>query len=414
MGSDEGRHSGNARPVVEPNPAGDAPDLTLRALNQRIRQQEILAELGVLALQSTPLSELLDRTAELTAEGLQAEFCKVMEYLPEENRLLVRAGVGWGPGVVGVATVGADLASPAGFALRTGKPVISNHLENEERFRTPELLLQNGVRRAMNVILQGDNSPFGVLEVDSRSEGEFVKHDLAFLQGAANILGMAIERLRYERSLKAAIERQQMLIKEINHRVKNSLAIVRSLLTLQARGEDNPDLAGRLELASSRIAAIARAHDRLYRSDDIERLDLAEYLSGLCQDLEETIGRCTIAFEGSDRTLIATDRAIHVALILTELVTNAAKYAYRGEGGPIHVRLSREGDIAVICVRDEGVGPPSGFDMSGNNSMGLRIVAALTKQLGATIHSRDAWPGAEIRLRVPLSPPEGDGAGAPI
>src|SRR3954465_6855286 len=106
--------------------------------------------------------------------------------MPAEGRVVVRAGVGWEPGVVGVATVGADLASPAGYALRTGKPVISNHLENEERFRTPEILRQHGVHRAMNVILQGDGRPFGVLEVDSRSDDEFLEQDIAFLQGAAN------------------------------------------------------------------------------------------------------------------------------------------------------------------------------------------------------------------------------------
>src|SRR5213078_2996894 len=115
-------------------------------------------------------------------------------------RFLVRAGVGWEPGVVGVATVGADLASPAGYALRTGKPVISNHLENEERFRTPEILRQHGIHRAMNV----------------------------FLQGAANLLGMAIERERHERSLRAALDRHQVLLDEMNHRVKNSLMIVSS------------------------------------------------------------------------------------------------------------------------------------------------------------------------------------------
>ena len=150
----------------------------------------------------------------------------MLEYLPAENRFLVRAGVGWEPGVVGVASIGADLASPAGFALKTGRPVISNHLEIEERFRTPELLVRHGIHRAMNVILQGDGRPFGVLEVDSRSDDEFVEHDLAFLQGAANILGMAIERERHERNLKAALERHQFLIGEMNHRVKNSLALV--------------------------------------------------------------------------------------------------------------------------------------------------------------------------------------------
>ena len=144
----------------------------------------------------------------MVAEGLQAEFAKVLKYLPEENRLLVCAGVGWGPGVVGVATIGADTASPSGYALRTGQPVISNHLDIEERFRTPDLLVKYGIRRAMNVILQGDNTPFGVLEVDSQSEGEFAENDIVFLQGVANILGMAIERQRIEVNLRMTLERQ--------------------------------------------------------------------------------------------------------------------------------------------------------------------------------------------------------------
>ena len=122
------------KPVVEQTPGNKpSPDLTERALRLRIRQQEILAELGVLALQGTKFVDLLHHTARLTADGLGAEYCKVLEYLAAENRLIVRAGVGWDDGVVGHASVGADLASPAGYALRTGKPVISNHLENEER-----------------------------------------------------------------------------------------------------------------------------------------------------------------------------------------------------------------------------------------------------------------------------------------
>ena len=201
-----------SKPLVEPAPGGEPDDMTARALRQRIRQQELLAELGVLALQGTNFIGMLNHTAQMTAEGLGAEYCKVMEYLPAENRLLVRAGVGWDEGVVGKASVGADLASPAGFALRTGKPVISNHLENEQRFRTPELLVEHGIRRAMNVILQGDGSPFGVLEVDSKSEGEFGEHDVAFLQGAANILGMAIEQQHYQRKLQAALDRHQVLL----------------------------------------------------------------------------------------------------------------------------------------------------------------------------------------------------------
>src|SRR5271167_2678212 len=210
-------------PIIELKPSEDEAPAMSHALKRRIRQQEILAELGVTALQGASFDQLMGDTSRLTAEGMQAEFCKVLEHNPAENRFLVRAGVGWDPGLVGVATIGADLESPSGFALRTGKPVISNHLENEERFRTPELLAAHGVRRAVNVILQGEDAPYGVLEADSRSEGEFTEHDIAFLQGAANILGMAIERQRYERDLTAALEHQKVLVKEINHRVKNSL-----------------------------------------------------------------------------------------------------------------------------------------------------------------------------------------------
>jgi GAF domain-containing protein len=180
--------------------------------------------------------------------------------------------VGWEPGVIGVASVGKDLASPSGFALRTGKPVISNQLDNEERFRTPELLRRHGIRRAMNVILQGDGKPFGVLEVDSRSNDEFEEHDIAFLQGVANILGMAIEREQRERSLKTALERQQFLLREMNHRVKNSLSMVASMLHLQASDVGDANLTLHLNEASHRVAAIVRTHDQLYRGSDIARL----------------------------------------------------------------------------------------------------------------------------------------------
>ncbi len=107
--------SDNPKPVIEPGRDGtEHVDFTTRALHLRICQQEILAELGVLALQGTPFLELLNQTARLTAEGMKAEFCKVLEYISAQNRLLVRAGVGWHEGIVGVATVGADLDSLPG------------------------------------------------------------------------------------------------------------------------------------------------------------------------------------------------------------------------------------------------------------------------------------------------------------
>jgi two-component sensor histidine kinase len=391
-------------PLIEPNPSGDGPDTGMRALRTRVRQQELLAELGVKALQGASFNELLSETARLTAIGLEVEFCKVLEHVPSNNRLLVRAGVGWDAGIVGVASVGADLESPAGFALRTGKPVISNHLENEERFRTSDLLKQHGIRRAMNVILQGDGKPFGVLEVDSRSDAEFLEHDLAFLQGAANILGMAIERERHERNLTAALERHKFLLKEINHRVKNSLSIVSSMLNLQARDIANPELTAHLNEAAYRIAAIGKAHDQLSYGSNIERMDIGQYIKTICNDLDRSVAHCKVVADAVDGIVIETDRVISLALIVNELITNAAKYAYNNDaGGTIWIKVGPDGqDEFSISVRDEGVGLPIDFDVHKAKGLGMRIITAFSKQVNATIKVRTLEPGTEFILSVPL------------
>jgi len=392
------------KPVVEPPPLNEGQfEIGGLALQQRIRQQELLAQLGVTALRGTPFVELVNQTVRVAAEGLRAELCKVLEYIPSENRLLMRAGVGWHDGLIGVATVGADLASPSGFALRTGKPVISNHLESEERFRTPELLAEHGVRRAINVILQGDGEPYGVLEVDSRSEGEFTETDIAFLQGAANILGMAIERQRHERGLKAALEHQKVLVKEINHRVKNSLQLVSALLNLQA-GND-PEIGGLLRQASGRIMAIGRAHDRLYRSQQIDKIELADYLSAICKDLEEVAPNCDVSFDASEALFLTTDRAVGVALIVTELVVNAAKHAYpAGARGRIWFRLTRpDSELASVSVRDAGVGLPADFDAMKSGRLGMRLTRALAKQTGGQLRIERHSPGTEFILELPLN-----------
>ncbi len=326
--------------------------------------------------------------------------------MPAENRLLVCAGVGWEEGIVGSATVGADLASPAGYALRTGKPVISNHLENEQRFRTPELLVEHGIRRAMNVILQGDGAPFGVLEVDSTSEGEFGEHDIAFLQGAANILGMAIEQQQYQRKLQAALDRHQVLLSEVNHRVKNSLQVVSAMLHLQANSTGDPALRERLKEASSRVNAVGRAYERLAYNADYENIDLVGYLREVVSDLEPTVAPCQIQFDAAEEIQIAADRAILVGLIINELVSNAGKYAYPIDtGGLIWVGLFQsDRNSILVSVRDEGAGLPLGFNPSAGKGLGTRLVNALSKQLGAELTRTMSPIGTNFVLHVPLIP----------
>lgn len=184
------------------------------ALDYRLRQQALLTELGRRALGASGVDELLQEASRLVALGLETSFCKVLQYLPQDGRLLVRAGVGWADHVIGIATVGADLASPAGYALHTGKPVISNDLHTETRFRTPDLLKRHGIERAINVILTSGGTPFGVLEADSQVGGTFTEHDIDFLQGAANLLGLAIERHADAEALKRLNETLEQRVEQ--------------------------------------------------------------------------------------------------------------------------------------------------------------------------------------------------------
>lgn len=386
-------------------------------LSVRLRQQAILSEFGVEALRGDDVDGLLQRAAELCAEGMGAQFCKALEYLRGEDMLLVRAGVGWAPDVIGKARVGADLASPAGFALKTRRPVISNHLAAETRFRTPQLMADHGIRRAINVLIENRDGAFGVLEVDDTREGMFGEADIAFMQGFANLLGGAIERQRTEELLRAALARQDLLAREMSHRVKNSLAIVASLLALQARsaeaGPDGEAVRTALIDARSRVEAIAGVHDQLWQQGDRDRdetpgeIDLAAFLQTLTANLQSGAPRhrlvCTVA-----PLRIGADQAIPIGLLVNELVTNAIKYAYPEAGSPaggeIRVHTARTAEGLTLDVADDGIGLPEDFDVArASRSLGMRVVLNLSRQLGATLTTPRGGRGAHFHLAVPLA-----------
>lgn len=379
-------------------------ELTRSELDFRLRQQAILSDFGVEALRADDLRTLLQRATELCAEGMSAQFCKALEFQPSHDSLLVIAGVGWGPEVVGHATIGADLASPAGYALKTGKSVISNHLENEQRFRTPRIMADHGVRRAVNVIIRNRDGDYGVLEVDDTREGQFEQADITFMQGFANLLGGAIERLRTEARLQAAMERQELLTREMSHRVKNSLAIVASLLTLQARAAENEDVQRALGDAQARVQAVAQVHDQLWQQPDLTAVDLATFLEKLCAQLRDSAPQHTIQCRVVPIVMPA-DLAIPLGLFVNELVTNAVKYAYPGGGGEIRVEAvpAAEQGHLTLCVSDDGVGLPAGFDpaTSARKSLGMRVVHGLARQLGGKLKIPINRTGTQFVLDLP-------------
>jgi two-component sensor histidine kinase len=245
-----------------------------------------------------------------------------------------------------------------------------------------------------------------VLEVDSKSEGEFSEHDIAFLQGAANMLGMAIEQQQYQRKLQAALDRYQVLLREVNHRVKNSLQVVLSMLQLQANTVGDHDLSDRLNEAASRVNAVGRAYERLAYNADYENIDLVEYLRQIIADLQPTVAPCEIQFDAPEAIQFPADRAILAGLIITELVSNAGRYAYPDDpGGTIWVAVmlrSRRQSI-LVSVRDEGVGLPVGFDPTTSKRLGTRLVNALSRQLGGELTRPTSPIGTNFTLLVPLA-----------
>src|SRR4029077_11220868 len=357
------------------------------------------------ALQTRDIGQILQRATELCAQGLDTRFAKVLEYLPDGDRLLVRAGVGWEPGIVGRVSLGVDLESPAGYAFQTGQMVISNHLQEETRFRTPKLLSEHGIKRAINVLIArgGEgNLPFGVLEVDSADSGQFDLADADFLAGFAGLLGIAIERQHADADLRDALEHQAMLTREMSHRVKNSLASVVGLLRLQGRNAQSEEVQNALKDAASRITTIAQVHDHLWRSTRIGFVDVADFAGELCKKLQETVAHridCTFG-----HLMISADKAIPLGLLINEIVTNSAKHAYPNGSGEIRVSGERHGSDLRVEVSDQGIGLPTDFDIDQPRaSLGFKVIKSLIAQLEGRIAVKSNTPkGVMIQLDVPL------------
>jgi len=163
-----------------------------------LRQQAVLVEFGEFALKSNQLGEILQRACYFVASALRTDLAKVMELQEDGVTLLVRAGVGWPPGVVGRVTVEASPGSSEGYALQTGKPVYSSNIAIEERFEYAEFIKAAGVKALVNVIIIGGEGrpPYGILQVDSRNPHEFTDDDTDFLRSYANLLAAAVDRMR--------------------------------------------------------------------------------------------------------------------------------------------------------------------------------------------------------------------------
>ena len=228
--------------------------------------------------------------------------------------------------------------------------------------------------------------------------------DLRLARDEVSELNNALEQRVVQRTadLTKARDRAQVLLSEVNHRVANSLALVSSLVSLQAKAIKDAGAKSALAETQDRIFAISLVHKRLYGGNDARAVTLDEYLTGLLDHL-----KTSMRADGQNTTLsydlapvqLGTDASINLGVIVTEWVTNAFKYAYpAGNAGEIRVTLKRlAGDTAELVVEDDGVGRAEGAPAKGTG-LGSRIVTAMAQSLGGTIDYHQRSPGMLARV----------------
>ncbi|WP_420836900.1 sensor histidine kinase [Aquabacter cavernae] len=242
-------------------------------------------------------------------------------------------------------------------------------------------------------------------------EGDFIELLRSALDGAIQNVRIRKAHEAAEQEIRAARDRfealaaeRALLLREMNHRVGNSLQIIMSMLHVQAAATRNPEVEDALNAARGRVAAVAQVHRRLYTSEQVGSVALDQYLVSLVDDLQVSArnGTTGIALTVEAAPLaIDPDRAVALGVIVTELVINASKYAYPGGSGPVRIALrpqeEPDGTHVLLMVEDDGIGLPETLE-SPTSGLGNRIVRAMATKLGATLSFAPGQPGTRVSL----------------
>lgn len=206
-----------------------------------------------------------------------------------------------------------------------------------------------------------------------------------------------------------ATRSQDLAMQEIHHRVKNNLQVVASLLNLQASRIRQPEARAEFQSARDRIRALATLHRHLYVYGEIHTIEMGEFLVELCEQLFKALGetpggRLKLSID-APALKVSSDQAVPLALIVTEAVTNAVKYAFpAGRPGHISVTLRQDGDTATLEIADDGVGIPSGpqqTEAGVRDGIGLQLITGFVRQLHATLLVEEVF-GTRYVVTLPL------------
>jgi two-component sensor histidine kinase len=202
------------------------------------------------------------------------------------------------------------------------------------------------------------------------------------------------------------VEQKSFLLRELQHRVMNSLALLSSVLEMQKRYVRNPVAREHLSRARDRVVAMGTVYRYLYQANASDHIEFASFLKLICEESQN-------AYAGAHKPVISVEaiplqlsssHAISLAMLTHELITNALKHAYpEGEPGPIHVTLARTNDHIELRVADRGRGLPEDFQIGQSDSLGMKVISSTTTQLGGTLDVKRLDRGTEFVIRLPAS-----------
>lgn len=367
-------------------------------LLRRARQQEAVADLGWEALTENDIEKVLQKAVLNVQQELSVELVKVLELVPGDKELLLRAGVGWKPGLIGKLHIPMSDASQGGYSLSVGKPVVVSDLSHETRFGTAQLLRDHDVVSGISVIIAGrDGRAYGILGAHSRSFRKFSERDVAFMEAVANVVAASIQQ-------RLADSRQNLLIGELRHHSGNLFAQLLALFSQTARTSRSVnELSTKYE---ARALAFANAHKLIaeggWRSTSFKELQktlLGPYLE-------------RIKFDGADVYLPA-EAAFGLSSAIHELAMNALKYGSLST--PVgHLELSWSvgrsdlGPTLTLHWVEKG-GPP--VRKPRKTGFGSKLMKAMVeRQLNGKIEQMFEPGGlqAHITVRIADESPGGD------
>jgi two-component sensor histidine kinase/CheY-like chemotaxis protein len=235
---------------------------------------------------------------------------------------------------------------------------------------------------------------------------EFLELLLSSLNSALAIAELQRDKEAAEQEIREARDRAELLLQEVNHRVSNSLALVVALLRMQS--QDEPLLKEALEETQARITAIADIHRSLCMSRDVKHVQIDAYLASLIGDLENAISASapsSLILLQAERLDCAVDKAISIGMLITELVTNALKYAYpKGHAGEVRVKLLRtheQGREVRLVVEDDGVGWRYGQAARGTG-LGKRVIEMMAASLNTRLELEPVVKGTRAVVQFEL------------